>query len=419
MTPADGTAIRSDTLDNGLTVLLEPMPWLRSASVALLLPAGSATDPVGGEGSATILNDWTSRGAGELDSRAFTAAVDALGVRRGGSADRESTTFAASLIAERLESWLALLALQLRSPQLDDDEFEGARELAQQELASLKDRPSSRLFESLTRAYFSSGHGRSPYGTAEGLASLTPAAVRDDFVARYTPSGAILAVAGGVSWEELKGAVSRSGLADWRGGAQRNEEPVVAGAGAGHVDADTAQTQIGLCFPALAPGHADWYLQSLAAGVLSGGSSARLFTEVREKRGLVYAVGAAVRAVRGAGYVIGYAGTTPERAEETLDVMLAEFRRLRQGVTADEFERARKGRLSELVLQGESSGARAGALVADQFLRGGPRQLAEIEAALLAVSLDQVNGFLERTELADPTVLTLGPAAPRIPAGAR
>jgi predicted Zn-dependent peptidase len=145
--------------------------------------------------------------------------------------------------------------------------------------------------------------------------------------------------------------------------------------------------------------------------VLSGGMGARLFSEVREKRGLVYSVGAAVRAVRGAGYMIGYAGTTRERADETLSVMMGEFRRLRDGVTAAELERARQGSLAQLVMQGESSSARANALASDQFIRGAPRSLSDIETIIKSISLDQVNDYLARSSLAEPTVLTLGPDA--------
>jgi predicted Zn-dependent peptidase len=409
MTSQPGTAIRREQLDTGLTVALEPMPWLRSASVTLLLPSGSATDPLGEEGSATVLADWTGRGAGTLDSRGFSDAFDWLGARRGSSAGRESTSFGASLLADSLPATLKLFAEQMRSPRLTDEEFEGARELALQELASLADQPVSRLFEALTREFFLSGIGRSPYGTAEGLAALTPAAVRSDYQQRYSPHGAILAVAGGVTWEELQEA-ARAAFGDWRGPYPLSSEVELAPPARRHLDADTAQVQIGVAFPALAPDHADWYLQSLALGVLSGGMGSRLFSEVREKRGLVYSVGAATRAVRGFGYTIGYAGTTPEKAAETQAVMLAEFARLHEGVSSAELERARSGVLSQLVMQGESSSARSGALASDEFLRGEARPLAELERIYSGISLAQVNDYLARTSLPEPTVLTLGPA---------
>lgn len=402
------TEIHTAQLGNGLTLLFQSMPWLRSASLGLLTPLGSATDPLGQEGSATVMSEWLNRGAGNLASREYTAALDALGVRRGVHANRETSSLSASLLADTLPEALRLLALQVKEPRLEDAEFESARELALQDLKSLADQPSARLAEALSAATFASGHGRSPYGTADGLAALSPDSVRADRRQRFGPQGAILAVAGGLSWPELRQLVEEQ-LGDWSGTAASLPAPELNAPLTQHVSADTAQVQIGLSFPALEPRHEDWLKQTLAIAVLSGGMGARLFSEVREKRGLVYSVGAAVRAVQGAGYVIGYAGTTPEKADETLEVMLAEFRRLSQGVSADELERARQGRLTRLILQGEASGSRASSLASEYWLRGRTRTLEEIAAETRALTLAELNGWLEQSQLGQPTIVTLGP----------
>ena len=400
--------IHSERLPNGLTLLFEPMPWLRSVSLGLLVPMGAATDPDGYEGSATIHSEWSLKGAGELDARAHSAAIDSLGVRRGASADRNTTNFGASLLVDTLAPALPLLASQVREPRLADDDFEKARQMGLQELASLADQPSARLFEALAAATFDSGHGRSAFGTAEGLTALTPASVRADRAARFGAEGSILAVAGGADWDELRQLVSES-YGSWDAVAEGPVKPEFAGTKRVHVAADTQQMQIGLSFRALAPDHEDWLLQSLAIDVMSGGMGARLFSEVREKRGLVYSVGAAARALRGAGYIIGYAGTTAQRSAETLSVMLAEFRRLSDGVSHEALERARQGRLTRLVMQGESSGARANRLAADMYLRGRVRTLEEAADDVRAITLEQVNSWLAENRLPDPTVVTLGP----------
>lgn len=402
------THIHTARLDNGLTLLFQSMPWLRSVSLGLQTRVGSATDPNGQEGSATVASEWSNRGAGALASREFSAALDALGVRRGGGSDRETTSLGASLLVDTLPEALKLLALQVKEPKLEDAEFESSRELALQDLKSLADQPSARLAEALSAATFASGHGRSPYGTLEGLAALTPDSVRHDLSSRSGPEGAILAVAGGVSWPELQDLVQEQ-LGDWTGPAAGLSQPEFNRSSRQHVSADTSQVQIGLSFTGLPPQHADWLLQSVAIGVLSGGMGARLFTEVREKRGLVYSVGAGVRAVRDAGYIIGYAGTTPQKADETLEVMLAEFRRLSEGVTEGELERARQGRLTRLILQGEASGSRASGLASDYWLRGRTRTLEEIAEETRALTLTDLNDWLVRTRLPEPTIVTLGP----------
>jgi predicted Zn-dependent peptidase len=170
---------------------------------------------------------------------------------------------------------------------------------------------------------------------------------------------------------------------------------------------DTSQVQIGIAYQAVEPDAPGWYENALALGALSGGMGARLFTEVREKRGLVYSVAAVSRALRGFGYTLGYAGTTTERADETLQVLLDELRKLSSGISGAEFERSRTGLLSQLIMQGESSGARAGALARDLFLLGAPRSIDDVKTKVESITLEGVNGFLHDYK-PNFTVLTLG-----------
>ena len=402
--------IHTHTFDNGLTLVVQEMAWLPSASFNLLLPFGAVTDPEGAAGSAAVLAEWLDRGAGERDSRTLSDDLDALGVRRGGGAGGESTVLSGSLLADALPEALALYADIVRRPRLSDAEFEPARTVVLQELASLEDSPTQRLFIALSKAYFASAHGRSSYGEAGDLKKLTAEHVRQDAARRLGPRGAILSVAGGVRWEAVKTLVERL-FGDWTGDGVALPGVQVAEAHTDHIAAKTAQTQIGVAYEALPPGHPDWYRNALSVAVLSKGMGSRLFAEVREKRGLVYSVAALGRAVRGYGYTLAYAGTTPERADETLRVLLGELTRLRNGVSADELERARTGLLSGLVMDGESSGGVASNLARNTFLFGAPRPLETVKAELSAVTLQDLNRYLAERAEPEFTVLTLGPDA--------
>lgn len=401
------TAIRRHTFANGLTLLFEPMPWLSSLSFNLLLPFGSVTDPEGLEGSATVLYDFMQRGAGPLSSQGLSEQLDGLGVRQGGGAGKEYTTFSASLLASSFAETLPLYADMVRRPKLLLEEFEPARTLAQQELASLGDSPTQLLFETLSQRYFKSAHGKSSYGSESGLANLTAASLQEDYARRVAPQGAILSVAGGLEWQQVL-ALTEALFADWQGEGVPLPAVELSSERQEHIEEETSQVQIGLAYRAIAPGEAGWYENALIMSILSGGMGARLFTEVREKRGLVYSVAAVSRAVKGFGYSLGYAGTTPERADETLEVLTTELRRIAAGVTEAELERARTGLLSQLVMQGESSGARASSLVRDAFLLGEPRTVDEVKDALTAVSLDSLNSYLAAHYQPTFTVLTLG-----------
>ena len=157
------------------------------------------------------------------------------------------------------------------------------------------------------------------------------------------------------------------------------------------------------------PSDEDYYNARVAISVLSGGMSARLFTEVREKRGLCYAIGARYHALKEAAGIMCYAGTTPDKAQETLDCVIGEFNRLGEGISAEEIDRAKVGLKSSLILQSESSSSRAGAIGSDHYILGRVRSLDEIKDRIEATSVDSVLAFLRNNPFRDFTVVTIGP----------
>lgn len=415
MTPSSDTEIHRHRLETGLELVFEPMPWLATASFTLLVPFGAATDAPGAEGSATVLYDWLQRGSAGRASREIQDAFDDLGVRTGGSPGRETASFSASMLVDAFAPALELHADQVMRPNLEPDEFASARTVALEEIASLEDEPAGRMFEALIAASFSTGRGNSPYGTEQALQELTADRLRDDYRRRVGPNGTILAVAGGLAWDRVRGVVEDA-FGAWEGGTAELPAAAFEAGKREHLEAPTAQTQIGLSWATLPPAHDDWYAHSLAMQVLSGSMGARLFTEVREKRGLVYSVSASTRPIRDFAVALGYAGTTPDRAEETLDVTLHEIQRLYDGVHDDELERARTGLLTDLIMQGESSRGRSSGLARDLWLRGRPRDLDEVHRAVAELTLEGVNAALARHPRPEPTIVTLGPSP--VPGGA-
>ena len=390
---------------NGLTVALEERDF-PGVAFQLLVPAGAVGDPEGLEGASTLLEGWLWKGAGELDARGLAQALDALGVRRSSGAGLEYTAFAASFLPEVLEEVFRLYALLLTRPRLPEEGFEAVRSVALQSLLSLEDQPARKLFSELRRRVFLSPHGRDPLGREEDLKRATPKALREDFGRRYTPRGAILAVAGGVSWERLLGALEP--LALWEGEEVPYPPPILASPERFALRRPTAQVQIGLAYPDVGPEDPGFYAARLALEVLSGGMSSRLFTEVREKRGLVYAVSAFPAGVKGQGLLMAYAGTTRDRAKETLAVMLQEMERLAEGVTEEELARAKVGLRTALVMGDESIRTRASSMARDLYMLGRVRPLAEIEARVEGTTLEEVNAFLRAHPYRDPWVGLLG-----------
>jgi len=396
-------------LSNGLTVVAEHLPEVRSAAFQFIVPAGATTDPDGQEGSATVLEGLSYRGAGARDARALSNALDALGMQRGGGAELEYSTFGGALLADDLHRALEIYADILQRPHLPESQLQAERALALQKLQRLEDSPAEKLFVNLRRGYYSNSYGRTALGSVETLNTLTPESVRADHARRYRPGGTVLAIAGRFAWGELNETIQRL-FGEWEGEAPAPPAPDTTGrVRYRHISQDTNQEQIGVIYPAVPVGHPEYYAARMAIEILSGGMASRLFTEVREKRGLCYTVRAFHQNVKGAAAIVAYAGTTPERCQETLDVTLAEIQRLEEGVTEEELARARTGLLSSLVMQSEATRSRALSIARDQYLLGKIRTMDEIRQGVTAATPDAILEHLRRHPAREFTVMTLGP----------
>lgn len=400
--------IHTHRLPNGLTLAAEPMPGVRSLAMSLLTPAGVARQPEQQQGVAPLLAEMVGRGAGGLSSRAFNEALDKLGVHKSIHAGNRHFRFGATMVGDNLDQALPLLLDQVLSPNLDADELEPSRDLCLQEIAALDDDPQRRAMIELRQRHFPAPLGRPSDGLAEHIQALTLDDVRNFWSAGVVPGNSILSFAGQVDWPRLVDTVTKL-TANWSGTAGDIDITGDPPRGYTHLDADTEQVHIGIGYDAPADPDEQSMLQRAAVSVLSGGMSSRLFTEVREKRGLCYSVNASYAGMRDRGAVLGYAGTTTPRAQETLDVFVGELRRLAKGVEAEELQRALVGMKARLVMQGESSGARSGAIAADLYVHGRPRTLAELADRVDAVTLDDVNRFVAENPVSNLTLVTLGP----------
>ena len=277
------------TFDNGLTLLAERMPGMQSAAMTLLVPAGSATDPADRLGSATVLTDLVLRGAGGRDNKQLTDHLDGLGLQRSSSVGVHHTRFGCAALADKVMAGLPTYADIVRRATLADDGFEPAQDLALQSLAGIDDEPRQKLLIKLREWFYPSPYGRNSMGEVADLEKLTIDQCRADYAQRYHAGGAILAVAGAVDFGQLKAAVDEQ-FGDWKGAPPQAITETLPAGRHHHEHQQSEQTHIGIAYPSVPETHPDYYKVRMAVEVLSGGMSGRLFTEVREKRGLVYSV---------------------------------------------------------------------------------------------------------------------------------
>lgn len=409
-TAATTPPIHVRTLDNGLTLLAEPVPGAGSLAMRLMLPAGSKHEPSDRQGLGAILSEMMLRGADGMTAREHSDALDRLGVQRSTDTATHHLHLAATMVGENLPKALPLLLNTALKPNLDDAALHPAKDLAVQAIDGLADEPQQRAMLELRQRHHPDPLGRSGYGLRDHVEAMTLDDVRACAKRSFVPHGAILSFAGAFHWEALLEQVTEL-TADWRGGPPDEPELTDAPRGYTHTEADSSQVHIALACDALPEPDERSVLQAAAVAVLSGGMSGRLFTEVREKRGLCYAVSASYAGQRDRGTVSAYAGTTTPRAQQTLDVLLSQLRRLREGIDQSEFERAIVGMKSRLVMQGESTGARAAAIAGDYYHVGRPRSLAELAARVDAITFDGLSRFIAEHPLEGFTLVTLGPEA--------
>ena len=277
------------TFANGLVLVAETIPTVQSAAFSFLLPAGAIYEAPDRGGMASMLSEWITRGAGNLDSRELISELDNLGVSHSEGAQSAHTSLSAATLGRNLLPALSIFADVIRRPTFDDDEVEPIRALALQGLQGLEDDPGTKVVYELRRRHYPDPWGRPAIGTSEGVEAATPDELRAFHAATYRPNGAILAVAGAIEWNTLRDSIGRL-FDDWEPGTTPALVAKPGGPKRDHILKETQQTQIALAYPSVTITHPDYYVARAAAAILGGYASARLFTEVREKRGLCYSV---------------------------------------------------------------------------------------------------------------------------------
>lgn len=396
-------------LQNGMVVLGEPMEAVESAAFGFMLPSGAAELPDGCCGAGNVIADWIFRGAGDKNSRELGDALDGLGLHRTSSVGSSHITIGSALEAGNLAEAIKLYADIILRASLKEDQFELAKQLAIDGVKALDDNPRQKVMLKLREQFYPSPLGRSTFGEIAELKTLTAEKTKKIIKNNFNLSQTIFAFAGKYDFDAVLAQVEKL-FSSTQNGTPKNELMLQNKTSKyTHLHNDGAQVHIGLMTETVKLTDEDYYNARVAVSVLSGGMSARLFTEVREKRGLCYAIGASYHGLKDAAGVACYAGTTPEKAQETLDVVTAEFNRLGDGISEEEIERAKVGLKSSLVLQSESSSNRASGIGGDYYMLDRVRSLDEIKDRIEETTVDSVLDFLRNNKFKDFTIVTIGP----------
>ena len=393
---------------------MQPMPWLRTAAFSLAIPGGIQAEPDDKHGLASMTCEMVQRGAGQHSSRDLVAIQDNLGMDRSGGASTPRVSFGAAMPADSLREAIGVYRDIVREPHLPEDQLDDARMMMVQELRAIQDEPTQRVMRRLRELHYGPKLGRSPHGTMESLESIQIQDVQNFYQQQYGAEGAILGIAGKIDPDQVTQWVQEA-FGDWTGASQEPEHPIQTVHTHEHIDSPSSQTHIGFAFGSIPYGHDDYFKMRAAIGILSDGMSSRLFDRVREKRGLCYSVGASCHSLKQGGGVFGYAGTKPERAQETLDVTLHEIEHLSDDLEQAELDRWKVRIQSGLIMEQESSASRAASLVSDFYQRGRAISTEELERDIESLQLDEVRDYWQDNLPRQFEFVTLGPEKLKTP----
>jgi predicted Zn-dependent peptidase len=402
--------------DNGLTVLSEQVPGVRSVSIGAWVKSATAHELPHEMGVSHLLEHMVFKGTARRDARALALALEA----RGGSLDaytgREHTVFEARILPRDLALACDVIGELVFDPLLQAADLALEQRVILEEIATAEETPEDIVFDLHAQALWGAhSYGYPILGTADTVPRITVDALRERHRRTFRPEAMVVAAAGDVTHEALVSALRAHGWARDMpaavGTVHQPTAPLAPAAHRVHVERDLTQTHIVLGAPALA--HRDPLESALAiaSNTLGGGMSSRLFQRVRESLGLAYAVYSFSASYRLDGLHGVYVASADETAADALDVIRDELQRLsRDGLTAAELREGQDQLQGQVVLSLEGSGAYMARAAAPAVHDEPPRSTAEVLAEIEAVTMDQIVEVCERILQPDrQTILSLGP----------
>ena len=386
--------LRSDWLGNGVQVVSEEIPGVRSVSVGMWVRQGAAHEDAATMGASHLLEHLVFKGTVRRSARDLALALEGLGGSLDAYTSREHTSFQARVLDEHLPEALDVLADLSLAPLLRSEDLELEREVVLEEISTVEDTPDDLVFELHgERLWRGHPYGHSILGTRETVSELPVEVLRQIHRERYVGRNLVVAAAGNVQHGPFLEAVEAlfGGVPSGRRSDRVPELPERA-RGDERVDRKGAQSH--LVFGTDTPPHSDpqRYALVLISSALGGGMSSRMFQRIREELALAYAVYSFQSFYVLAGLTGVYVGTRPSWEERAVEAVRAELALVaREGLSEEELERTKRQVKGQIMLSLESTGARlhrlAGfALYDEPFLT-----LDQLLARIDAVSEDEVS----------------------------
>ncbi len=385
--------ITKETLDNGLTLITEAMPEVRSVAIGVWLKKGSRHEPAARCGVSHFIEHMVFKGTTTRSAERIAAEVDSIGGYMDAFTAKEYASFHLKVLDEHLPLAVDILADIVLNPRFDPAELTKEKKVIFEEINMVEDTPDDLVMELLCEAFWP-GHalGRPILGTKRSVSRFQRGHLAAYFARVYHPANIVIVAAGhlehGAVAELVRRYFSRlsKGAIASNGHAPRPIASTVA-----RSKKELEQVHVCLGTRALRQDHPDRYVSFVLNTVLGGSMSSRLFQNVREKRGLVYTISSGITSYSDAGLLSVYAGTSLDSVREVIRLTLEEMRRLvGERLPEEELRRSRDHIKGGLVLSLESTSARMSHLARQEIYFGRQLPLAEILDGIEQVSADDV-----------------------------
>lgn len=400
-------------LSNGLRLLLEYMPQLHSASVGLWVDTGSAREDISQWGVSHLLEHMLFKGTPGRTSLQLSAAMDDVGGVLNAFTAKEQTCYYTKSLDEYFELSLDLLSDMACRSLIDGGELERERQVVTEEINMYEDTPDELVLDLFNSTLWPQhSYGRSISGTVDSVAALSREEVAAYWRSRYTTANTVLAVAGNITPERAREQAEKyfSALSAAADGLPPLTEPITR-AGQAFIQKDIEQNHICMGFPGLSLSDPDYYAAAIMCNLFGGSASARLFQEIREKRGLAYSAFSHLDCLNRGGCFLAYASTQPEKTRELVQVMADEFARLAaEGLANADIERSKQQLKGSMLLSLESTSSFMNKLGKIQLSLGRVYDPGDTVAKLMAVTPEDVQRVIRR--LVRPGAMTLAQVGP-------
>ena len=349
-----------EVLSNGLRLLTESMPHVRSISVGVWLTRGSRHEPAQWSGIAHFVEHMLFKGTATRSAEEIAQEIDSIGGQLDAFTAKEYASYYIKVLDEHLPLALDILSDIVLHPALARDDIEREKKVILEEIKMVEDTPDDLVHELFTQSLWE-GHalGRPILGTPETVEALTQEALRDYFGRVYTADNFVISAVGNLEHARVRELVERAfGDMAPAGDKAVEESPVVAPKFMVR-SKDLEQSHICLGTSSYSQSHEDRYVSYVLNTLLGGSMSSRLFQNVREKRGLAYAVFSGLSAYRDAGALTIYAGCANEAIAEVIDLTVEELRQLKAAAAPEaELRRAKDHLKGSLMLSLENTASR-------------------------------------------------------------